>query len=50
MITHSTKETEQQKEQWGWGVGVGGDREVGGEAGGQNLKKWGRQYRGVFIK
>ena len=34
----------------GVGVGVGGDREVGGEAGGQNLKKWGRQYRGVFIK
>ena len=25
MITHSAKETSQQKEQWGWGLEVTGD-------------------------
>ena len=29
MITHSAKETGQQKEQWGWGVEVTG--KLGGE-------------------
>ena len=31
MMTHTAKETGQQKEQWG--VGVRGDREVGGGGG-----------------
>ena len=46
MITHSAKETGQQKEQWVWGVR--GGRVVGmGRVVGQNLKKEeGRQYEG----
>ena len=42
-ITHSAKETRQQKEQWGaWGREVTGKGEEGV---GQNLKKRDRQYR-----
>ena len=37
MITHSTKETRQQKEQWEWGLEVTG--KWGGGRVGQNLKK-----------
>ena len=40
MITHSAKETGQQKNS---GSGVGEDREVDGV--GQNFKKGGRQHR-----
>ena len=42
VITHSVKETRQQKEQWGWGREVTGK---GVERVRQNLKKRGRQYR-----
>ena len=38
MITHLSKETGQQKEQWGWGLEVTGNW---GEGDGQNLKKKG---------
>ena len=54
MITHSVKETRQQREQWGlevggWRLEVEGSGEVGRRVG-QNVKKRDRQYRGVFLK
>ena len=49
MITHSAKETGQQKEQWVWGLEV---TEKWGESVGQNLKMEGEVAgnMGVFIK
>ena len=40
MITHSTKETRQQKEQWEWGLEVTG--KCGGEGWPKFEKKCGR--------
>ena len=46
MITHSAKETGQQKNQWEWGLEMTGKW----EGVGQNLKTGGgRQYRGESL-